>query len=637
MCGIAGILGPLPRAEGLATVERMVRALRHRGPDGQDFACIPVREWHNLVLGHARLSILDLTEHSAQPMLDEATGSQLVFNGEIYNYEALRSELEGAGHRFRSSGDTEVLFKALIEWGPEALKRLQGMYAFAFWDGREQRLMLARDPLGIKPLLLTRSGESVIFASEMRSLCTAIATGIDLCPMGISSFLAFGSVIEPATIAQGIVSVPPGHVVMSDLGGHLAPPRRVVGVDAILARHLRPDRISFDDAVDSVRAALQTSVRKHLASDVPIGVFLSGGIDSTVIATMADQAAVGQEMNYLTVGFPEQEFSELQYAQQVARGLRGTHKVEILDADRMLSLLPKALAAIDQPTVDGINTYIISNIAAQRGIKVLLSGLGGDEIFGGYTTFWKAPLLWRHRTLLSRLASVMPPRAFGSGSERQKLIEGRQGFDLRDAYLLQRSIRWSPQTARIAMLGTLPDNSLVTPECWELMSTDHRHGVHNRISYLETVFYMRNQLLRDSDIFSSANSVELRVPYLDLDLVNLAWSLPASYHRSMRWGGKRILKRILEELHPGLPLRRRKMGFVFPWERWLREPRMFEMVADTLHTNSAYQGLGVQPDEGRDILAAFVGKDHLITWSHVWSLFVLLDWSSRLRRGSGVS
>lgn len=637
MCGIAGILGPLLREEGLASVERMVSALRHRGPDGQDFTCIPAQDGHNLFLGHARLAILDLTPHSAQPMLDEMTGSWLVFNGEIYNYVALRSELEAAGHRFRSTGDTEVLLKALIEWGPEALKRLQGMYAFAFWDGREHRLILARDPLGIKPLLLTRRGASVMFASELRSLITASGKGIDLCPMGISSYLAFGSVIEPATIAQGVVSVPPGHVVVTDSGGRLTPPRRVVTLDGILSQHLRPDHISFEGAVDAVRAGLQGSVRKHLASDVPIGVFLSGGIDSSILATMADQAARGQEMNYLTVAFPEQEFSELQYAQQVASGLRGTHKIEVLNADRMFDFLPKALSAIDQPTVDGINTYIISSIATRQGIKVLLSGLGGDEIFGGYTTFWKAPLLWRNRSLLSRLARAMPARLFGSGSERQKLIEGSQGFDLRDAYLLQRSIRWSAQTSRIGILGTLPDNSLVTPESWDLMSTDHRHGMHNRISYLESVFYMRNQLLRDSDIFSSANAVELRVPYLDLELVNMAWSLPDSYHRSIPSGGKRILKRILEELQPGLPLRRRKMGFVFPWDRWLREPWMFEMVADTINANSAYQGLGVHPVEGRNILAAFVEQDPLITWAHVWSLFVLLDWSSRLRRGGGVS
>ena len=264
---------------------------------------------------------------------------------------------------------------------------------------------------------------------------------------------------------------------------------------------------------------------------------------------------------------------------------------------------------------------------------MLLSGLGGDEIFGGYTTFWKTPLLWRHKILLSRLASVLPLTLFGSRSERQKLIDGKEVFDLRDAYLLQRSIRWSPQTSGIATLGRLPDNSLVTPESWELMSTDHHQGMHNRISYLETVFYMRNQLLRDSDIFSSANSVELRVPYLDLDLIDLAWGLPESYQRSAQWGGKRILKRILEELQPGLPLRRRKIGFVFPWERWLRESKMFEMVADTLHTTTAYQGLGVEPEEGRTLLTAFAAKDPMITWSHVWSLFVLLDWNARFKRG----
>lgn len=633
MCGIAGILGPQPRAEGIAAVGRMVQAMRHRGPDGQAVECVAAPGGRNLFLGHARLSILDLTENSAQPMLDEETGSQLVFNGEIYNYAALRRELEASGHRFRSSGDTEVLLRVLLEWGLEGLRRLRGMYAFAFWDGRNRRLVLARDPLGIKPLLLARSGDSVLFASELRSLSASGVMRFTLSPMGIRSYLAFGSVIEPATICQEAVSVPPGHVVLTDAGGRLAPPRRIVGPEDILARHISPDRIPFRSAVDAVRSRLEKSVREHMVSDVPLGIFLSGGIDSSVIAALADRMGIGRDVRYMTVCFPEQEFSELGYAQQVARGLSGTHQTVRLDAERMLDLLPKALSAMDQPTVDGINTYILSNVAASEGIKVVVSGLGGDEIFGGYTTFWKAPLLGRHSKIFSGMARVLPSRLFGSESERLKLVQAAQSFDVRDAYLLQRSVRWNPQTSRIAMLGTLPDNSLVTPEAWELMCTDHRLGDHNRISYLESVFYLRNQLLRDGDIFSSANSVELRVPYLDLDLVDLSWDLPGSHHRSALRGGKRILKRILEDLLPGLPVGRRKMGFVFPWERWLREPKIFEMVADTVHTHGAYEGLGVEPQEGRQILAAFIERDPLITWAHIWSLFVLLDWSIRFRGG----
>ena len=636
MCGIAGILGPQSREEGLSTLARMIGAIRHRGPDGQGFTCVPACGGRNLFLGHARLSILDLSDNSAQPMLDTDTGSQLIFNGEIYNYVSLRRDLEAAGHRFASSGDTEVLLHALIEWGTDAVGRLRGMYAFAFWDGRKRQLVLARDPFGIKPLLLMRSGDSVLFASEMRGLVASGVTRFVLNSLGVRSYLAFGTVIEPATIFQGVVSIPPGYVVMTDSEGRLLPPRRITGLDDILMRHVQPDDMSFEGAVDAVQEQLKRSVREHLASDVPVGVFLSGGIDSAVIATLADRAEARPQLTYLTVCFPEEEYSELAYAQQVARGLRGKHESVMLDVDQMLAMLPKALAAMDRPTVDGINTYILSNVAAQNGIKVLVSGLGGDEIFGGYTTFWKTPVLWRHRGVLSQFARAFPAGAFGSVSERAKLVESKNGFDLRDAYLLQRSIRWSTETSGIDLLGKLPDNSLVTPEAWELMATDHRQTDHNRISYLESVFYMRNQLLRDSDVFSSANSVELRVPYLDLDLLDTAWRLPGRYHRSALAGGKRILKSILDKLQPALPLRRRKMGFVFPWQVWLHEPRFLEMVTDTVHTPGAYENLGVKPEEGRRILRGFTERDPMITWAQVWSLFALLNWCERIRREGAI-
>lgn len=633
MCGIAGLLGPHPRETGLAAVERMIAALRHRGPDGKGAEALEAGNGRRLFLGHARLTILDLTEQAAQPMSDPSTGSWLAFNGEIYNYTELRRELEAKGHRFRSTGDTEVLLKSLIEWGPEAMKRLRGMYAFAFWDGRGSRLVLGRDPQGIKPLLLMRQGESMIFASELRALSASGLGALTLNRMGVRSYLTFGTVIEPASIVEEVVAVPPGHVVISDPGGRLAPPRRILGLEDILRSPARRAPMSYRRAVDTVEEGLERSVREQLASDVPVGVFLSGGIDSSILATLADRAATGQEVSFLTVCFPEVEFSELGYASQVARGLRGRHQAIPFDAGRMRDILPKALAAVDRPTVDGINTFVISHVAAERGLKVLLSGLGGDEVFGGYTTFWKAPLLWRHRAILSRMANVLPTRLFGSESERQKVVVSAQGFDLRDAYVLQRAIRWSAGSSRVAMLGALPDNAMIPPETWELMTTDHRHDDYHRISYLESVFYMRNQLLRDADVFSSANAVELRVPFLDFDLVEKAWSFPGSYHRSMTGGGKRILKDILSRMHPGLPLSRRKMGFVFPWQHWLRDPKIHELVADTMHSPASYAELGVEPSEGREILRSFMARDPLTSWSQVWSLFVLLHWNRRFRAG----
>lgn len=628
MCGIAGLLGGYSRTEGLVTTGTMVQALKHRGPDGNDVVCVEISADRRLFLGHARLSILDLSDRAAQPMCHAPTGSWLIYNGEIYNFAELRGELEGLGHRFVSTGDTEVLLKALVQWGAEAMRRVRGMYAFAFWDGRQKHLLLGRDPFGIKPLLLARDGQSLLFASEIRGLRASGRVDLQLNPAGIRSFLAFGCVIEPATIFQEVVVVPPGHVVLVDANGRVAPPQRVLTLANVMPRGNDGFRGSAREAIEAVRSELQRSVREQLVSDVPVGIFLSGGVDSSVLAALADRTGIANDVRYLTVCFPEQEFSELGYARQVARDLSGRHQTVQLDSQHMADLLPRALSSMDQPSLDGFNTFVVSNVAAKNGIKVVLSGLGGDEIFGGYTSFWKAPLLSRFPALLSFLGRHLPRRVFRSESERLKLTYAQKCLDMQDVYLLQRSIRWDPQMFGVATLGSLPDKSLTMPEAREL-TTDHRLSDYNRISYFESVFYMRNQLLRDSDIMSSANSIELRVPFLDMKLLEFAWSVPGAQHVSLLRGSKRILKQILNETIPGLPLGRPKMGFVFPWQRWLRDSQKFSIVADTLHTPSLYDDLGVEPQEGRQLLKAFMNEDPMVNWLHVWSIFILLHWRQR--------
>lgn len=623
------MLAPVEATQGVASVGKMVRALHHRGPDGDGVQCVSQDQGWNLVLGHARLAILDLTDRAAQPMRDAATGSWLIYNGEIYNFVALRTELEAHGHRFVSSGDTEVLLKAFIQWGPSAMHRLRGMYAFAFWDGREKCLKLGRDPFGIKPLLVARVGAGIVFASEIRALGAGGMLDLHLNPTAVRSYLAFGSVIEPVSIFQEVTSIPPGHVVTVQVGGLVSLPVPILILGDVLAKHGRPAPVSRSMATEQIRAELKRSVSEHLVSDVPVGIFLSGGIDSSVIAALADQTGVARDMRYLTVCFAEQEFSELGYAQQVARQLSGRHETVPLDAAQMTSMLPRALASMDQPTVDGINTFIVSNVAARQGIKVVLSGLGGDELFGGYTSFWKAPLLSRIPWLLKWGATALPRRFFRSESERLKLLYASQGRDAADAYLLQRSLRWDSPMSGIESFGSLRDVAREMPEDWARPAAARTLSDYSRISFLESSFYMRNQLLRDSDTMSAANSIELRVPFLDLGVLESAWSIPGSQHVSPWGGGKQLLKAVLNDAIPGLPLGRRKMGFVLPWQRWLRDPEVFGMLADTMHTPSLYAGLGVTPDEGRRILAAFSDKLPQGNWLHVWSLFVLLDWKRR--------
>jgi asparagine synthase (glutamine-hydrolysing) len=577
-------------------------------------------------MGHARLSILDLTNLAAQPMHDPATASWLVYNGEIYNFRELRSELQGKGYTFRSHGDTEVLLKALLAWGEEALLHLKGMYAFAFWDGRTQKLILGRDPFGIKPLLLARNSETILFASELRSLRAAGIVGLTVNPQAIESYLIYGAVIEPCTIVTEALAVPPGAAVIVDAEGHIAPPNRIRTLEALF----QPERDGapasrLKNAVREVRDELARSVEAHLVSDVPVGIFLSGGVDSSTIASLTDMKQITQKVNFLTVGFPEKSFSEVHYAKHVADRLSGTQHVIHLTGEEMRQLLPKALSAVDQPTVDGMNTFIISRVAANLGLKVLLSGLGGDEIFGGYTTFRKVPFLSRHRFWLSRLARLFPAEHLGNYAQWHKLARaGRIGLN-RDIYLLHRSLRWRDSTSHLSLAATPPDDYAVPPETFDQMTNGYGLESFYQVGYLEMMFYMRNQLLRDADIFGAANSVEIRVPYLYWDLLEKAWNLPASYHMSILGGGKRILKHILETFHLGLPVRRRKMGFVLPWTPWLKGP-LFQMIADVLHSRKPYESLGLDYVEGQRALQSFISNDPNVSWAQIWSLFVLLHW-----------
>jgi asparagine synthase (glutamine-hydrolysing) len=627
MCGIAGVHTSRPVEEAREAVGRMVKSLRHRGPDGNGEACIPLLGGsRHLVMGHARLSILDLSELAAQPMRDPETGSWLLYNGEIYNFRELRSELQGKGYAFQSNGDTEVLLKALVAWGEESLSRLRGMYAFAFWDGHRKKLMLGRDPFGIKPLLLARNADTILFASELRSLRDAGMVRLTLNGPAIESYLVYGAVIEPCTIATEALAIPPGTVVIVDGEGHIAPPKRICTVhDLVQGGRDRVFPGRFKTAVREIHNELVRSVEAHLVSDVPIGIFLSGGVDSSLIASLSDKAQVAQEVNFLTVGFPEKSFSEVRYARQVAGRLSGTHHVIDMTGDDMRQMLPKGLSAVDQPTVDGMNTFVISRVAAGLGIKVLLSGLGGDEIFGGYTTFRKVPFLCHHHRWLSLLAGLQPALSRRNYGQWHKLVLSRRIGLIQDAYFLHRAARWQGATSYLSLPAVPPDDPSIPPETLEQVTGGYEVEDFYQVACLEMMFYMRNQLLRDADIFGSANSVEIRVPYLHWDLVKKAWSMPASFHISPLRGRKLILKNILGAAHPGAPVGRRKMGFVLPWTPWLQGP-LFQMVADCLHSRKPYESLGLDCREGKRALQSFMSNDPLVSWVQIWSLFVLLQW-----------
>ncbi len=611
MCGIMGFLSDGRPEQTRAAVRDMMSASRHRGPDDSGSVEIPLPT-KSLVLGHTRLSIIDLSDGSRQPMHDAETGSWLVFNGEIYNFRELRAELEALGMRFVTSGDTEVLLKALMQWGEQALRKLEGMFAFAFWDGRSRNLLLARDGMGMKPLYYHSGPTGFAFASEVKVLERA-----QICPLtidhdAVDSFLAYGAVIGPNTIFKEIRELEPGHLLRASARGEVTE-SEYWSLSACLGANGPTEIRDFEHAVSHIRKRLESAVNSHLVSDVPVGVFLSGGVDSSLLALLASRYATSP-ITLLTVAFPEQEFSELPYARQIARGLPHHHEVVTLTPEHLRELLPAALGAMDQPTVDGINTFVISRVGAALGLKVLLTGIGGDELFGGYTTFTKVPWLLRYGVGLRPAARVLAKLRTKNPIQWQKVADAGPLRNLAEAYLLQRSIRWRQE-----------DSGGRARRVQESIASLCNN--FQKLAALELQFYARNQLLRDADVFSMANSVELRVPFLDTRLIEAALAISPGYHFE-RGKGKRITWRILRDLAGEQIPQRRKMGFTFPWQQWLGR-ELKETIGCTLRDRQLYEPLGLDPADGTRLLDGVERGDRLQSWSKVWSLFVLLNWRCR--------
>ena len=630
MCGIAGALGRWPQPDAHEMATRMIVALAHRGPDDRRVHVLAAGRDTHLALAHARLGVLDLSDAAAQPMRDEETGSWLVYNGEIYNYRDLRADLQQQGHRFRSTGDTEVLLRALVAWGADAVPRLNGMYAFAYWDGRARRLTLARDPLGIKPLLLADTRQGWVFASELRPFLAAGVVGSRLSEGAIRSFLTYGAVIEPETALSAVVAVPPGRPIVATADGEIEVGSDVINFNALLGPDReRPERGRHRPPPGhAIGCALEGAVARHLTSDVRLGVLLSGGIDSTLLAAVADRVS-DRSLEFLTVGFDEAGLSEAESARATAKHLRGTHTVMTLSGNELARMVPAAIAAMDQPTVDGINTFVVSSVAAKAGIRVLLSGLGGDELFGGYSTFRWVPLVARLGRYLAPAAPALMRLDRTRRRQWSKVALAGRMWECRDAYLLQRAIHWGPSHPAMPGLEGPPGDLQLPPEAVQRLDAAAGWDPFHQVAYLELCFYMRNQLLRDADIFSSAVAIEMRVPYLDLDVVRAAWSLASADHTA-DGRGKAVTRRLLSRLLPAVVPSRRKTGFTFPWNDWLRGP-LKSMVGDVLGTSAEYDALGLDQRSSRRMFDQFLTARGAVSWFHVWSLFVLLRWHAGQR------
>jgi asparagine synthase (glutamine-hydrolysing) len=629
MCGICGIAGEKAGAAG-PMLERMLAALRHRGPDDSGRLLAP-----RIALGSRRLSIIDLPG-GHQPIASEDGRVVVVFNGEISNFRELRRELEALGHRFTTRSDTETIVHAYEEWGEDCPARLDGMFAFAvaeFADAersRPLRLLLARDRLGIKPLYYTVSGGQFVFASEVRALLAGGAVEGRIAPDALATYLLFGSLSEPATLVERVASLPPAHRLSLRLDRPLEPfapqPYWRLAEQARLRRET-PAR-SAGQAARETRERLESAVRSHLAADVPLGVFLSSGMDSTALAALASRESSG--VHTFTLIFTEEEFSEAQQAGETARRFGTHHQQLLLKGEEVLACHEQALLSLDQPSMDGINTWFVSRAARQAGLKVALSGLGGDELFGGYETFRSAPLgAWIARNLPEAVRSpagrllATSSSAMGRPDRGRKLASLlREPGRLPHAYFFTRLLFPPDEVEKLIHRdGAFAGKQWLEEVALEAAGSDD----FSMVSQLEMRGYMVNTLLRDTDAMSMAHSLEVRVPLLDRELVEYVVALPEPWKRR-RGARKPLLADALADLLPTEVVAQPKRTFTLPWERWLRGPLQSEVEAGLAEPARALEPF-LDRAAMRQVWSDFLGRR--TSWSRPWSLYVLNRWARR--------
>jgi asparagine synthase (glutamine-hydrolysing) len=619
----------------------MSNAIAHRGPDAAG-----VEVWGRRAAGrstgqaafaHRRLSIIDLSEAGRQPMTTPDGRYSISLNGEVYNYQDLRKRLVEDGVEFRTNTDTEVLLWLYKKHGPGCLRLLRGMFAFAIRDDETGEVFAARDRLGIKPFYYFRDNNLFVFSSEVRALLASGLVPRLLDPVSLSSYLSFGAVQEPRTIIENVRTLPPAHYIIVSAKGEVKELARYWNLPAASAR------ADGADALAETRSRLEESIKLHLLADVPMGAFLSSGIDSSSIVALMSKHARGR-VNTFTICFEEQQFNERQLARRVAQKWDTCHTEIMLSESEMLASLPQAVADIDQPTIDAINTWVISRATKQAGVTVALSGLGGDELFGGYPSFQRAvrmrrygaPVGWLNPTTRRHVAALTT-KVMGDSLQTRKVASAiSAGCDLLSSYAIMRGL-FSIESRRDLMNVGAGDHISdgaqygIPEETLALVANGKSNGksngdVFNQICRYELSLYMANMLLRDTDVMSMANALEVRVPLLDHELVEWVCSLPGSLKT-----GRNPKQLLVDALGADLPaevVSRKKMGFALPFERWVRTS-LKPFVSDALGDTSAVARAGLNSEAVMNLVECFDSGSRSTSWSRIWGLAVLVDWCRR--------
>ena len=592
MCRIAGILNPsLPISETTALVKEMCHLLQHGGPDDEG---IYSNEKNHLVLGNRRLALIDLSPGGHMPMSYADNRYWITYNGELYNYPSIKAELSAAGYFFTSSSDTEVILAAFAAWGTNAFRRFNGMFAFALLDTKESVIYLVRDASGIKPLYYAITREGMAFASELRAFAPLpyLREKSTNWPVYL---LAYGHLPEPITTLKEVKPLPKGTFL------HFSITDSKWDIETFAFNNYSEQQGDREQATTAIRDSLQQAVQRHLLSDAPIGVFLSGGLDSSIIAILAGKYHQST-LKTLSIDFEEAKYSEKKYQDLVVQQLNCPNRQQVLSEKEFQENFPGIIKAMDLPGCDGINTWFISKYAKEAGLKAVLSGVGGDELFGGYPSFARINTMNK----IESIPSVILKAGRYSGSKRIRRLAYLSLGGAKGAYLFLRG-QFVPSS-----IAQQLDAS--EKEVWEILEEQPElNNVRqlppgNQASWIETNLYMQNQLLRDSDTMSMAHGIEIRVPFLDREFMSLAMGIKAS----IKYAGELPKQLLIDSFKNEIPepvWNRPKMGFTFPFAEWLGKS---EYVKDTM-TRQGKKGTG-----NYDKFIA--GQMH---WSQLMSLLLL--------------
>ena len=609
MCGIAGIVHFNDRPVQESMIREMTDAMSHRGPDADAF--FVERE---AALGHRRLAIIDLSAAANQPFSDNSDRYRIIFNGEMYNYAEVKPLIKD--YPFRTTSDTEVLLAAYIKWGPGCIQYFRGMFTFAIWDRQEKEIFIARDRMGVKPLYYFLDESKLLFASEIRAILATGEPKKKINPAALKDYFNYQSVPYPHSMIEEIYQLEAG-TWMKVKNGKIEKKQYW----DLTARHVGFDFSDEKKLHHHIKELLLQSVRRRLVSDVPVGAFLSGGIDSGIVVGLMAEAG-DNKPNTFNVSFDEKEFDESYYAEIIARKFRTHHTKILLKPASFLDELQNALNSMDTPSGDGINTYVVSKAIHQKGMKVALSGIGGDELFAGYPYFNQYLQLQQKKWLWKFPASIRKMAALNSGEKKARVLQLLENDSpaIANAYPVFRQIIAPTMINRLTTLnGALQFTSLES-ELNNRAGNLEQLPLLSQVSAAEYLGYTQHTLLKDADQMSMANSLELREPYFDHDLIEFVLAIPDSFKKPVY--PKSLLVESVKPLLPDEIVFRRKKGFLFPWALWLKnELRSFCEE----HINKISQRPFINGEQLQNYWLRFLKGDKNIRWAEIW-LFVVLEY-----------